>query len=81
MDFDKLARSVAHAAIDNTMDGKNIGEIAESVAETAVEELSKDNFPSTDTQEIPHPSDTKGSDGLITSVVTLVVRFLLKLFK
>lgn len=79
MDFKDIAKSVAHAALDKTMDGKNIGEIAEAVAETAVEELAKENSAS-GPQEIPTPSDEKGGD-LISNVVSLLVKFVIKLFK
>lgn len=76
MEFKDLAKSVAHAALDKTIDGKNIGEIAESALETVAEEVAGD----LKTKELPATTDTTRGN-IISSVVSVIAYFLRKLFR
>lgn len=86
MDFKKLGESVAHAALDKTMDGKNIGEIAESAVETALEVVTEELDPSVGGESSPsnptsYPSVSNSQETLILKIVKIAFSFILKLFK
>lgn len=81
MDFKKLAENVAHVALDKTMDGKNIGEIAESVAESALETAAKELSTPENTSQVPATASDKTRGNIISSIVSLIGYFLSRLFK
>lgn len=84
MNFKKIGESVARVALDRTMDGKNIGEIAESVAETALETVAQElNNPGENSPQETGAGADKASarENLITSIVSSVFGLILRLFK
>lgn len=79
MDFKKLAESVAVAALHETMDNKNIGQIAEKAAETALENVVSD-LPQNSPKENPTPTETTRGN-IISSIVSVIGYFLSRLFR